>query len=101
MKRANLGEVINASVNEVLSRTVVTSLTVFLVLLALFFFGGVVIHDFAFALLVGVIVGTYSSVFVASPVLYAWRSRAPRPMEREAGGGERRRNRTGQQRARG
>ena len=76
MKRAGLGEVINASVNEVLSRTIVTSLTVFLVLLALFFFGGVVIHDFCLALLAGVVVGTYSSVFVASPVLYAWRSRA-------------------------
>ncbi len=100
MKRADLGEVINASVNEVLSRTIVTSLTVFLVLLALFFFGGVVIHDFAFALLVGVVVGTYSSVFVASPILYAWRSRAPKILSQE-GGGDRRRNRAGQQRARG
>ncbi len=68
-----LGEVINLSINEVLSRTIVTSLTVFLVLLALFFFGGEVIHDFSLALLIGVVVGTYSSVFVASPVIYEWR----------------------------
>jgi preprotein translocase subunit SecF len=68
-----LGEVMNSSINEVLSRTIVTSSTVFLVCLALFFFGGEVIHDFSFALLIGVIVGTYSSVFVASPVVYEWR----------------------------
>jgi len=67
-----LGDVMNSSINEVLSRTIVTSLTVFLVLLALFFFGGEVIHDFSFALLIGVIIGTYSSVFVASPVVYEW-----------------------------
>lgn len=61
--------VINRSINEVLSRTIVTSLTVFLVSLALFFFGGEVIHDFALAMLLGVTVGTYSSIFVASPVV--------------------------------
>ena len=61
--------VINKSVNEVLSRTIVTSLTVFLSSLALFLFGGEVIHDFALAMLLGVAVGTYSSVFVASPVV--------------------------------
>lgn len=59
--------VINISINEVLSRTIVTSLTVFLSALALFLFGGEVIHDFALAMLLGVTVGTYSSVFVASP----------------------------------
>jgi len=68
-----LDVVINGSINEVLSRTIVTSSTVFLVCLALFFFGGEVLHDFSFALLIGVIVGTYSSVFVASPVVYEWR----------------------------
>ncbi len=68
-----LDQVINSSINEVLSRTIVTSLTVFLVLLALFFFGGEVIHDFSFALLIGIIIGTYSSIFVASPVVYEWR----------------------------
>ncbi|MBI4495892.1 MAG: protein translocase subunit SecF [Deltaproteobacteria bacterium] len=71
--RDPLREVINVSINEVLSRTIVTTLTVFLVLLSLFFFGGEVIHDFSFALLVGVVIGTYSSIFVASPIVYEWR----------------------------
>jgi preprotein translocase subunit SecF len=61
--------IINKSINEVLSRTIVTSLTVFLAALALFLVGGEVIHDFAFAMLCGVVVGTYSSVFVASPIV--------------------------------
>ena len=68
-----LDVVMNGSINEVLSRTIVTSSTVFLVCLALFFFGGEVLHDFSFALLIGVVVGTYSSVFVASPIVYEWR----------------------------
>ncbi len=63
---------INRSINEVMSRTFVTSLTTAMVLLALFFLGGSVIHDFALALLLGVIVGTYSSIFIASPVLTLW-----------------------------
>jgi len=63
---------INTSTNEVLSRSIVTSLTVFLVLAALYALGGSVIHDFSFALLVGVVIGTYSSVFVASPLLTLW-----------------------------
>jgi SecD/SecF fusion protein len=63
---------INTSTNEVLSRSIVTSLTVFMVLVALYALGGSVIHDFSFALLVGVMVGTYSSVFVASPLLTLW-----------------------------
>ncbi|HSR12803.1 MAG TPA: protein translocase subunit SecF [Thermodesulfobacteriota bacterium] len=68
-----LDAVMNGSINEVLSRTIVTSSTVFLVCLALFFFGGEVLHDFSFALLIGIVVGTYSSVFVASPIVYEWR----------------------------
>jgi preprotein translocase subunit SecF len=64
-----VNEVVNRSINEVLSRTIVTSLTVFFSALALFLFGGEVLHDFALAMLIGVIVGTYSSVFVASPVV--------------------------------
>jgi SecD/SecF fusion protein len=63
---------INRSINEVMSRTFVTSFTTAMVLLALFFFGGSVIHDFSLALLLGVMVGTYSSIFVASPVLSLW-----------------------------
>ena len=68
--------IFNQSINEVLSRTIVTSLTVFLAAAALFFFGGEVIHDFSFALLVGVLVGTYSSVFVASPIVVLLENRA-------------------------
>ncbi len=68
----DLAGIINTSVNEVMSRTVVTSLTIVLALLPLYFMGGSVIHDFAFALLVGVLVGTYSSIFVASPLLIHW-----------------------------
>ncbi len=60
-------EVMNIAVNETLSRTIMTSLTVFLVLLSLFFLGGEVIHNFALALLFGVVFGTYSSIFIASP----------------------------------
>ncbi|MEZ0575891.1 protein translocase subunit SecF [Halodesulfovibrio aestuarii] len=66
------GEVINKAVNQTLSRTLLTSCTTLLVLVSLFFFGGGIIHDFALTLLVGVTVGTYSSIFVASPVLYAF-----------------------------
>ena len=65
-------QVFNRSINEVLSRTIVTSLTVFLAACSLFLFGGEVIHDFAFALLCGVLVGTYSSIFVASPIVALW-----------------------------
>ena len=71
-----LPTVFNKSINEVLSRTIVTSLTAFLAALSLFFFGGEVIHDFAFALVVGIAVGTYSSVFVASPIVVVLENRA-------------------------
>jgi SecD/SecF fusion protein len=77
-RRGRLAEIINLSVNEVLSRTIITSTTVFLVVVALFFFGGVVLRDFALAMILGVLVGTYSSVFVASPIVYAWRKEAKR-----------------------
>ena len=71
--RDPLDQVMNSSINEVLSRTIVTSLTVFLVCMALVFFGGEVIHDFSLALLIGIVIGTYSSIFVASPIVYEWR----------------------------
>jgi len=64
-------EVINISINQTFSRTIITSLTTLLVLVALFFLGGAVIHDFALALLIGVVVGTYSSIFVASTTTLA------------------------------
>ncbi|MCB2211656.1 protein translocase subunit SecF [bacterium] len=68
---------INISINETLSRTVLTSGTTLVVVFILYFFGGAVIHDFAFALLAGVIVGTYSSIFVASPILIEWDNARP------------------------
>ena len=63
---------LNASINLTLGRTLLTSLTTFIVVLALFILGGEVIRDFALALMIGVIVGTYSSIFVASPIVYEW-----------------------------
>jgi preprotein translocase subunit SecF len=74
-RKEGLGDVINASINQVLSRTAMTSLTVLLAALSMFLMGGEVIHDFSFALLIGVLVGTYSSWFVASPLIYEWRIR--------------------------
>jgi preprotein translocase subunit SecF len=68
--------VFNKSINEVLSRTIVTSLTTFLASVSLFLFGGEVIHDFAFALVIGVVVATYSSIFVASPIVALWEGKA-------------------------
>lgn len=73
--KLSLSEIINSSINQTLSRTLLTSGTTLLVVLALFFFGGEIIHDFSFALLVGVFVGTYSSIFIASVFLVYWASR--------------------------
>ena len=69
IKNPDLGVIIDESVTRTLSRTTLTSLTTFFVVLTLFIFGGEIIHGFAFTLLVGVVVGTYSSIFVASPIL--------------------------------
>lgn len=71
-RKEPLSMVVNKSVNETLSRTILTSGTVLLVTIALFVLGGGIIHDFALAMLVGVISGTYSTVFIASPILLAW-----------------------------
>jgi preprotein translocase subunit SecF len=76
LSKTPLGVIINRSVNETLSRTILTAGTVFIVLVSLFFLGGDIIHDFAFALLVGVVVGTYSSIYVASPIVLTWEERA-------------------------
>ncbi|MBW1696939.1 MAG: protein translocase subunit SecF [Deltaproteobacteria bacterium] len=70
--------IINRSVNETLSRTILTSLTTLIVVVSLFVLGGGIIHDFAFAMMVGVIVGTYSSIYVASPVIIALGQRTKR-----------------------
>tara|TARA_B100001146_G_scaffold223085_1_gene236935 strand:- start:498 stop:1388 length:891 start_codon:yes stop_codon:yes gene_type:complete len=66
---------VNASINQTLSRTLLTSGTTLMVVVALFFFGGEIIHDFSFALLIGILVGTYSSIFIASAFLVYWDSR--------------------------
>ncbi|ACV68138.1 protein translocase subunit SecF [Desulfohalobium retbaense] len=76
-KHRSLKETINISINQTLSRTILTSGTTLLVVISLFLFGGGVIHNFAFALLVGVIVGTYSSIFVASPLLLGFQIDPP------------------------
>jgi len=68
-------ELVNDGISQTLSRTLLTAITVFIVLLPLFFLGGSVIHDFAFTLMVGVIIGTYSSIFVASAFVVYWRKR--------------------------
>ncbi len=75
-KKDALPKIVNDSINEVLSRTIITSLTVVLVLIPLVLMGGEVLHDFSLALLFGVIVGTYSSVFVASPILVVWQAKS-------------------------
>ncbi len=72
MRKESLHDIMNQSLNGTLSRTVITSLTTIMTVLVLYLFGGEVIHDFAFGLLIGVIVGTYSSVFVAAPLVYVW-----------------------------
>ena len=77
-KRGDFPSLINASINEVLSRTIITSTTVFLVVTVLFFLGGEVVHDFALALMLGVIIGTYSSIFVASPLMVEWERKVPK-----------------------
>jgi len=71
-RNRDFAEVINHSINETLSRTLLTSATTLIVVGSLFILGGGVIHDFAFALFVGILVGTYSSIYIASPVLLIW-----------------------------
>ena len=74
-KKESFEETVNKSINQTLSRTLLTSLTTFVVVVALFFLGGEVIHDFSFALIVGIVVGTYSSIFIASPILVLFQRR--------------------------
>jgi preprotein translocase subunit SecF len=77
MRRDSLPQVINASINQTLGRTVIVSGTALLTALALFFFGGEVLHGFAFTMVVGIITGTYSSVFIAAAIVSFWRGNAP------------------------
>ena len=76
-RKKSFEETINLSITETMSRTLITSGTTLLVVAALFFLGGEIIHDFAFALLVGVLIGTYSSIYVASPMALFFTKLAP------------------------
>jgi preprotein translocase subunit SecF len=72
MRRKPYEEILDTSINQTLSRTILTSLTTLLVTVCLLILGGGVIHDFALALTIGVVVGTYSSIFIASPIVFTW-----------------------------
>ena len=74
MRRESLTNIINLSVNQTLSRTILTSGLTFLTAMSLLLFGGQVLNGFSFALVVGIIVGTYSSIFIASPILVFWQN---------------------------
>lgn len=78
MRRESYEQIFNTSINQTLSRTILTSFTTLLVVVILFLFGGEVIHNFSFALLMGILIGTYSSVFVASPIVVEWHMRQKR-----------------------
>jgi len=86
IRRQSIERVINESINETLSRTLLTSLTTLIVVAALFILGGPVIHNFAFALIIGVAVGTYSSVYIASPVIVYWETIRTRSVRKAKSG---------------
>jgi SecD/SecF fusion protein len=90
-RRGSVQDIMNASINETLSRTLLTSGCTFLSVAALFFFGGPVLHDFAFAILIGIIVGTYSSIFIASPIVLWWSGHKGQSLRTELSGGDERR----------
>jgi len=81
--KRKLGDIINLSINQTLSRTILTSLTVFFTVFALYIFGGAVIHDFAFAMLVGVVIGTYSSVYIACTIVLLFENTRLSKMKRK------------------
>ncbi|MCK5832045.1 protein translocase subunit SecF [bacterium] len=76
--REKFADLVNRSLNQTVSRTIITTLVVLIVLFCIFFFGGPVVHDFSFALIVGSIVGTYSSLYVVSPIVVAWEKASPK-----------------------
>jgi SecD/SecF fusion protein len=78
LKRTSFKDIVNTSINQTFSRTLITSLTTLIAVLSLYFLGGSVINDFALILLIGVIVGTYSSIFIAAPILVEWQKRGRR-----------------------
>ncbi|HEY7351996.1 MAG TPA: protein translocase subunit SecF, partial [Terriglobales bacterium] len=82
MRREKLSDIVNRSINQTLSRTILTAGLTFLTVLALFLFGGEVLHGFSFALVIGILIGTYSSIAIAAPILVAyqdWRSNRNKP----------------------
>ncbi|HVO82115.1 MAG TPA: protein translocase subunit SecF [Terriglobales bacterium] len=92
MRRERLADIVNRSINQTLSRTILTAGLTFLTVLALFLFGGEVLHGFSFALVIGILIGTYSSIAIAAPILVAyqdWRvNRSARPMAGPGGSGK-------------
>ena len=90
MRREKLADVVNRSINQTLSRTILTAGLTFLTVLALFLFGGEVLHGFSFALVIGILIGTYSSIAIAAPILVAyqdWRTNRNKPPVLVASGG--------------
>ncbi len=77
MRRDNLASIVNTAVNQMLDRTMITGGLTLLSVIALFFFGGEVLKGFAFTMIVGIITGTYSSVFIAAAIVVIWQGRAP------------------------
>ena len=90
MRRDSMNSVINTSINQTLSRTIITAGTALLTALALFFFGGEVLHGFAFTMVVGIITGTYSSIFIAAATVSFWRGSGPTRAAAQAPGTPRR-----------
>jgi SecD/SecF fusion protein len=84
MPRAAFSQIVNRSMSEVLTRSLATSFTTLLAVVSLLVFGGATLQDFAFAMMVGIVSGTYSSIFIASPVLTAWKEREPGYARRRA-----------------
>lgn len=83
MKRGNVEDIMNIAINSTLSRTLLTSVTTFMAVLVLYLFGGPALKDFSFAIMIGVVVGTYSSIFVASPIVLLWSQKRGSNLRRE------------------
>src|SRR5581483_4933615 len=82
LRRESLESIMNKSINQTLSRTIMTSGLTFLTVIALYIWGGPVLHGFSFALVCGIIVGTYSSIFIASPIVLFWHNYADQRKKR-------------------
>src|SRR5262249_41993157 len=96
MRREKLADIVNRSINQTLSRTILTAGLTFLTVLALYLFGGEVLHGFSFALVIGILIGTYSSIAIAAPILVAyqdWRQNRSKPVAALAGRGKGRKRR--------